>query len=350
MIKAGSVTAVIGGQFGSEGKGLLQGWLGNEYNFDVAVTSASANAGHTCVRLMGPERVEQKLVSYHLPMSGVVNDAMLVLGAGAVIDPVVLEKEIDALEKNLGIAPIRPRLWIHPRAVVIEPEDVALERDPNSSVTKIASTQHGVGAAMARRVRRQARLAADHPILNSYVRIANLNRWLRDGASVVLEIPQGLGLGLYSGLEYPYCTGREVSVAQGMSDAQLDPRFLDEVLMVIRTFPIRVGNIYNAHGEMLGHSGRFYSDSTELTWEGIGVPAEITTVTKRVRRVATFSFIQYQESVDILRPTRVMLNFANYLSEPNLNDLLHRMDKIWPVSFLGTGPRIDQVRRRGLKS
>lgn len=348
MVKAGSVTAVIGGQFGSEGKGLMQGWLGNEYNFDVAVTSASANAGHTCVRLFGPQN-EQKLVTYHLPMSGVVNDALLVLGAGAVIDPVVLEQEIEALEMNLGIHPIRPRLWVHPRAVVIEPEDVQAERDPSSSVAKIASTQHGVGAAMARRVRRQARLAADHPLLASYVRRADLNRWLRDGASVVLEIPQGLGLGLYSGLEYPYCTGREVSVAQGMSDAQIDPRFLDEVVMVVRTFPIRVGNLYGPTGNMLGYSGRFYTDSCELTWDVVGVPAEITTVTKRVRRVATFSYIQYQEAIDILRPTQVMLNFANYLAEPLLNDLLYRMDKIWPVSFLGTGPRIDQVRRRGLK-
>jgi adenylosuccinate synthase len=337
------VCAVIGGQFGSEGKGLAQGYLATRCvnNGEVwAVTSASANAGHTCVLADGT-----KLVTYHLPMSGVlIPHAELVLSAGAVIDPDVLEAEIDALQACPSVAPIRPRLSIHPRAAVIDKIDVESERNPVSSVTRIASTQHGVGSALARRVTRSAHLAEHTPKLRPYIRAHQLNTHLEHGDAVILEIPQGLGLGLYSGLEYPYCTGREVSVGQGMADAQIDPRRLGAVLMVIRTFPIRVGHIYDKNGKQIGDSGPFYPDSVETSWEEIGVDPEITTVTKRVRRVASFSFKQYQDSLQYLNPSHVFLNFGNYLSEEALRKMVRNMSFSGKVpDLIGLGPRVDQV-------
>jgi adenylosuccinate synthase len=263
----------------------------------------------------------------------------MVLSAGAVIDPIVLEKEITALEMTGAVDDLRSRLFIHPRAAVIGQEDVEYERLPKSGAAQVASTQHGVGAAISRRVMRVADLAGDTPSLHPYIREVHLNTALAQGGRVVLEIPQGLGLGLYSGYRYPYCTGREVSVAQGMTDAQIDPRRLGDVMMVIRTFPIRVGNIPG-----VGNSGPFYPDSMELTWEEIGVEAEITTVTKRVRRVATFSYQQYKESLNLLNPNYVFLNFVNYLSASDADSMTERMGFCgMPPTHLGMGPRIDDV-------
>ena len=335
------ITAVIGGQFGSEGKGVIQGWLGNRYSWDYAITNASANAGHTCHFPFGPDKKVYKLITYHLPMSGLLDvGCKLHLSAGAIIDPRALESEIDAIESAwpmpLGI---RRRLTIDPRAAVIEPKDIATELDPESGAAKIASTQHGVGAALVRKIQRTAYLAQDYPSLVRYVYKPNIALAVRNGAQAILEIPQGFGLGINSGYSYPHCTSREVSVAQGMADARLDPRLLGSVVMVVRTFPIRVGNIAT------GESGPFYPDSREVTWEKIGVPAEITTVTKRIRRVATFSQMQYAEALAQLQPSHVHLSFADYLSPEGLAALALRMGESGHApDTMGFGPSISDVR------
>jgi adenylosuccinate synthase len=334
LVKPGQVTAIIGGQFGSEGKGLIQGYIAAKGEFQYAVTSASANAGHTLI--LGDGR---KLVTYHLPLSGVVNGADMILSAGAVIDPIVLEDEIDAIEA-LGVwQSLRDRLFIHPRAAVILPFDRDQEANPTSGAARIASTQHGVGSAIVRRIQRTATLAGNDRRLARYIADIPLNAVLDDGASVVLEIPQGLGLGLYSGLKYPYCTGREVSVGQGMTDAQIDPRFLGSVMMVVRTYPIRVGNIPG-----VGESGPFYPDGPEITWDVIGVAPEITTVTKRVRRVATFSMEQYQQAIKLIRPTHVFMNFMNYLPPEKQGEFLLRFAFIQAPTHLGFGPKVSDVQ------
>jgi adenylosuccinate synthase len=91
-------------------------------------------------------------------------------------------------------------------------------------------------------------------------------------------------------------------------------------MLSVRTFPIRVGNVPD------GYSGDCYPDQVETTWETLGVEPEITTVTKRVRRVFTFSDLQYAEAVSVNRPTHVFLNFCNYLRNfDRLMELLERM-------------------------
>ncbi|MGI0026061.1 MAG: adenylosuccinate synthetase, partial [Nitrososphaera sp.] len=259
--------------------------------------------------------------------------------------PKVLENEIDDIERIMPeVGDLRSRLLIHPRAAVIHELDISEEMGPHSQMTSIASTRHGVGVALSRKIRRMALLASEDGRLGQYISEVPLNWHLDNGETVVLEIPQGIGLGLNSGYKYPYTTSREVSVAQGLSDALIHPRFLGNIMMTLRTHPIRVGNIYDGAKE-IGNSGPFYEDSKEMTWENLGVQAEITTVTKRVRRVASFSSLQYTRSIELVRPTHVFLNFVNYLKGPSeFQDLLKKMELAgkYPTHF-GTGPSIDDV-------
>jgi len=87
----------------------------------------------------------------------------------------------------------------------------------------------------------------------------------------------------------------------------------------MRTYAIRVGNITekdeNGYEHKVGNSGGCYSDQQEITWEELGVEPEYTTVTKRKRRVFTFSTIQAREAMALSRPDVVVLTFCNYLRD-----------------------------------
>ncbi len=126
-----------------------------------------------------------------------------------------------------------------------------------------------------------------------------------------------------------------------MADALIHPSFLGEVMMSLRTFPIRVGNIVNKEtGIREGWSGPHYFDQEEVSFEDLGVEPELTTVTKRVRRIFTFSLEQYRQADAANRPSQVFLNFCNYLKTPAaLEALVQSMGKVGlsPTHY-GIGP------------
>jgi len=97
-------------------------------------------------------------------------------------------------------------------------------------------------------------------------------------------------------------------VMQAIADAGIPPRLVAKTYMCVRTFPIRVGNTeYN--------SGGWYSDQAEISWKELGVEQELTTVTKRVRRVATFSMDQLADSLRANDPDWLAVNFLNYIND-----------------------------------
>jgi adenylosuccinate synthase len=315
FFKPGKASVIIDGQFGSTGKGLAAAyqWITNEKLVDrlnlISVTNAAPNAGHTTVLPSG-----WKFVTYHMPTIGVLaKDSTIYLNAGAIIDYDVLKAEL----KDLGISP--HRVVIHPHAAVITHEDRAYERDRASGTTKIASTQKGVGRALARKIMREGVIARDIKDklekLGVNVQAIDLNREMSTGSTVVIETPQGMGLSLNNGF-YPHCTSREVSVAQSLSDAGVHPNYLHQTLMVIRTFPIRVGNIHDEDGREIGNSGGGYDDQIEMHWEDFpGVEPERTTVTQRVRRIFSFSQQQFEESLRRLRPDIIHVGFCDYFTD-----------------------------------
>lgn len=346
--RPGKAAVLVGGQFGSEGKGLAASWLAMNSNyeeFDYATTNAGAQAGHTTRFRDG-----SGFVCFHMPTTGVIHsvrDCISYINAGSIIEPASLAKELEDCN-------VDPRsIVIHPRAAVITDANRSAERDPSSSTAKLASTQKGVGHAIADKIMRRSKLAGECDELSSYnIASIDLNKSLQRGVSVVVEVPQGFDLSLNHGLAYPYTTSRDCWVGSGLSDAGIHPSFLGKVAMVVRAFPIRVGDLYNELGEKIGESGPFYGDSQELDWarDFPGVEPERTTVTKRVRRIATWSNDQYERSLFLNRPDILFLNFLNYLpSSQAFLWLIKRMQEseirvgVFPSRVYSFGPCPEDV-------
>lgn len=312
---------IIDGQFGSTGKGLLAGYIANTNHYDIFVSSLSPNAGHT-YRERGGYRVMVK----QLPVGGVLNKrSQIYLTAGSIISPAALLQEMEAYD----VDPDRVR--IHPAAAVVEDTDIAFERDPASAVAAISTTASGTGSALARKILREAVLAGGHPLLAPMCTPFDLAGYLDEGCTALMETAQGVSLGINAGF-YPHCTSRDISPSQALSDARLHPRYLGRVYLSLRTYPIRVG----------GPSGPFYDDSTETSWEALRQVPERTTVTNRIRRVATFSATQFRDALKLCRPDVVFLNFYNYTTTlremRSFTDLLQGLDIL-----VGTGACVEDI-------
>lgn len=322
-----NVCCVVGGQFGSEGKGAVVGHIAKDYRHHVRV--GAANAGHTvytarCIQgHKGPcgEFIEhEKHVMQQLPCAAYANpDATLYLGPGAQISHEILNNEMEKLaawREGRGL-PRWPRIVMDPRAHVINEEHIAREQQ-SGLAERIGSTstiaKEGIGAAQAARVMRDESCwtagamyyddnAADSGLMLDYVpNLINRAAWDREG--VLLEGTQGTGLSLTTG-PFPFVTSRNTTAAGLCADSGMAPTELDRVILVVRSYPIRVA----------GPSGPFAYGSTEIDWRDIGIDPEKerTTVTKKVRRVATFSMQQVYEAAMMNGATEIALMFADYL-------------------------------------
>jgi adenylosuccinate synthase len=346
FVKSGRASVIFDGQFGSTGKGVAGAWVGEHNEVNWCTTNASANAGHTTILNGGP------VVLFHIPSSFLTarenNPCNIYINAGAIVDLQVLIREIEDLRIRVH------EIYVNPNAAVILPSDTADERESGSSATKIASTQKGVGASLARKVLRRGPNLGMH-IRDNRLKIpfnlapVSLNQEMFEGKSVVVEVPQGFSLSLNSSGFYPHTTSRDCTLQQGLADAAVHPRFFYKSMAVVRTFPIRVGNIADEKGRQIGFSGRGYPDQFEKSWEELGQTPERTTVTNRVRRVFSWSEIQYEQMLRQSRPDVVFLNFANYTSRLQLNNILGSMTRteqklgLSVIKYLGYGPKTDDI-------
>lgn len=332
FVQPGKASFVFGGQFGSEGKGLAAAAIAINNQIDLVTTNNGPNSGHTSI-VNGVKRV-----AFHLPTATVVNHVPCYLNDGAVIDVGLLLEEI-----NTNKVP-HHLISISPSATVVSDLNKKMEKAEWSPMSKIASTQKGVGGAIASKVLRSAKLARDHEALKPFVRKMNLNYLLALGQRVLVEIPQGWSLSVDNHLCYPFVTSRNCNVMQAMSDAKIHPTYLGNVMAVIRTFPIRVGHIYDDEGNITGDSGPHYRDQKEIQFEDIGQEPEFTTVTGRKRRIFTFSQDQFHAMAHENRPKYVFINFMNYLKEAHEHEeIIHYVGQYAPNVLLGWGPDTSQV-------
>lgn len=331
FIVPGKMNMIYDGQYGSTGKGLIAARIATDNHIDVTCTRLSPNAGHTFY--IG----DKKCVTKMLPVSGIINpNTSIFIGFGSVIDVDCLFREI----KQFNIDPMR--IVIHPRAAVVTDADKRKEQEQDGVVT-ISSTQSGSGAARASKIMRNNPLAFRTPSLEQFIGDAPLKHMLDHGASVFVETSQGYDLSLNVGFSYPYCTSTDVTPSAILADFNMHPRYMGNSIMAVRTYPIRVGNTTDEHGAEIGYSGPVWSDSEELSWEELGQKPELTTVTKRTRRVFTFSLEQYRQAVYNLEPSHVFLNFINYL-RPEDSELITEISKIRIPDYVGYGPKIEDVK------
>ncbi len=297
---------LVGGQYGSEGKGHIASYLAREY--DLLVRVGGPNAGHKVYENPEP-------YTHHLLPSGTrFSNAQLLIGPGAVLDVPGVLKEI--AECSVSAA----RLSIDPQAMIIEEVDRELEA--KTIVKSIGSTGQGVGAATARKIMRGSgvRLAGKIRELKPYLREARevLDDAYRTGKRIFLEGTQGTGLSLHHGY-YPHVTSRETCVAGCLAETGISPGRLRRTIMVCRTYPIRVQD-----PSRKASSGPM---SQNLTWKEIsrrsGVPeselrgVERTSTTHRKRRVGEFDWNLLRRAVSLNAPTDIALSFADYLSVEN---------------------------------
>jgi adenylosuccinate synthase len=217
------------------------------------------------------------------------------------------------------------RLSIHPQAMIIEETDRELE---TQMLASIGSTAQGVGAASARKIMGRGgktdpavRLAKDVPELRPYVRDTQeiLERAFAQGSSVLLEGTQGTTLSIHHG-DYPHVTSRDTTVAGCLADAGIAVTRVRRVVMVCRTYPIRVADPI-IKGETSGPmaSPVTYEELSERS--GIDIEPlmkiETTTTTKRQRRVGNFDWEQLRRSTFLNGPTDIALTFVDYLDVNN---------------------------------
>lgn len=332
----GYVDVVVGGEFGSEGKGQVVSHIAKDY--DLLIRVGGPNAGH---KVFG----SPPYTHHQLPSGTRFCEAKLLIGPGAVLNVAKLLQEI----ADCGVD--ARRLTIDGGAMIIEKADIEAE---GGLIRGIGSTGSGTGAATARRImgRGTTRLARDCPELRPYIGEAFAvmeNAYFR-GKRILLEGTQGTGLSLYHG-DYPYVTSRDTTAMGCLAEAGIPPRWVRRVLMVCRTYPIRVQSPAG------GTSGPLKSISWKEVSDRSGIPVaellakEKTSTTNRRRRVGEFDWALLRRASLLNGATDVALTFTDYISVKNrqanrfdqlTSETIRFIDEVErvagvPVSLVATG-------------
>lgn len=324
------VTVVVGGQFGSEGKGKVAHFLAREEGSIAAIRVGGINSGHTVIDTAGTPRVFRQL-----PTACILPNVLCVLPAGSYLHVPTLLHEIELV----GLP--RDRLIIDPNAMLITDQDIASEQAGTLKLS-IGSTASGTGAAVQRRIARfrDTKLAAQAPELAEYVQQTSsvLRELLDRRRRLIVEGTQGFGLSLLHSCDYPFATSRDTTAAACISEAGLSPLDVDRIVLVIRAFPIRVS----------GSSGPL---PNETDWSTISKQSgntssiqEFTTVTKKIRRVARFDPAVVRQAIALNSPTHVVLNHMDYVDANGPSSATERFisetaDSIGrAIDYCGYGP------------
>jgi adenylosuccinate synthase len=315
--------AVIGAQWGDEGKGKIVDWL--SARADVVVRfQGGHNAGHTLV-------IDGATFKLSLLPSGVVRPGKLsIIGNGVVVDPWAFAVELDRLAAQ-GVRVTPQSLLIAENAVLILPlhRDLDHSRETANSVQRLGTTMRGIGPAYEDKVGRRAlrlidlkdfaslpgkieRLLAHHnalrrgtgvgeieaasllsaleqiaprilPYCGSAWRALDLAR--REGRRVLFEGAQAVLLDVDHGT-YPFVTSSNTVAGQAAAGSGCGPRDIGYVLGIAKAYTTRVGEgpfpteLVDSIGETLGSRG-----------------AEFGTVTGRKRRCGWFDAVLVRQTV-----------------------------------------------------
>lgn len=327
-----TLTVVVGGFFGDEGKGKIISYLAVKDSPKIVVRGgAGPNAGHTI-------RDGDKLYKVRMLPSGFLNkNAKVMIGPGVVINPDILAKEIENFDAS-------GRSFIDGNCGVIEESHLA--RDSEGELKeKIGSTGSGTGPANSDRAMRVLRLAKDFDSLSSLIADVpkKVNSALDAGEDVLVEGTQGTFLSLWHGT-YPFVTSKDVTASGICADVGLGPTKVDEVIVVFKSYVTRVGT-----GPLQNELS--LEEAEKKGWSEFG------TVTGRQRRAAGFDFDLARRAVMLNGATQISITKLDVLfsecagktSYDELSDeaksfIKNIEDKLGtPVTIIGTGPAINDV-------
>jgi adenylosuccinate synthase len=307
MIRRG-FSVIVDAFWGSSGKGKVSTAFADRYDIRHVSAANYPNAGHT-VRFRGQE----PLVFKALPSAAALPRRTAWLAPDS-----VLYDGVDEEIRRSG-----NQVFIHERATRLKERHAAHERE---ILSHISSTMQGSSAALVDKIFRQNVLPklsfANCP--NAHVASAEEFREsvydTLEHESMLHEVSQGFMLSINHGSHYPFCTFRDCMAQSAFEDMCVPVQKLGDIVLVVRSFPIRVGNTPD------GYSGDFLEGQRELTWreigEGAGMPEEEierltererTTVTKRIRRVTSMSVRGLRDAARSNGATQLVLTFAEYI-------------------------------------
>lgn len=335
------VVAVLGAQWGDEGKGRVVDLLATKAKMVIRAAGGS-NAGHTVINPLGTFKL-------HLTPAGIFDaNVVNIIGAGTVIDPAVLLKELQALrEANVSL----DQLYISDRAHVVMPYHVSLDalEEKDRGANEIGTTKRGIGPAYVDKASRMGIRMGDllheetllsrlTSVLEYKGRVLNKMYSAQPGASlhdmylqylefgrqleahivpihgmvqdalrrdipILIEGNQGALLDVDYGT-FPYVTSTATGSAGACQGAGISPMRLNGVVGIYKAYTTRVGG------------GPFPTELTDDLGEHIRQAGhEFGTTTGRPRRVGWFDAVAARYAAEINGISSIALTKLDVLDD-----------------------------------
>ena len=328
-----SCTIIVGGFFGDEGKGKVVAHIAQKDEpVIISRGGVGPNAGHTVQ--VGDHEYGVRMV----PSGFIYPKAKLCIGSGVLVDPRVLKQEVDMLG-------VQGRIFVDKRCGIITEDHIARDKGSTHLAKTIGSTGSGCGPANADRVMRISPQAKDVPELAEYLLDVPLaiNDALKKGDTVLLEGTQGFGISLYYGT-YPFVTSKDTSASQIAADNGVGPTKIDDVIVVFKAYPTRVGE------------GPFSTEMSVEKSDAMGIQ-EFGTVTHRKRRIGGWDGEMARYSAMINGCTQAAITGIDRIDKAcygvteyrrltkKAREFLSRVeaDIGSPITLISTGPDISQI-------
>lgn len=323
-------TIVVGGQWGDEGKGKIVSYLSLKDNPSIVCRAIlGPGAGHTVIHN------GKTYITRHLPSGFVNKRARLLVGAGVLINPEIVLKEMNELN-------VRDRVGIDYRCTIVEQKHIDADITSSHLSKILRTTGMGHGPALADRALRIAKLAKEFEALRPFLAdvAAEVNNALDNDEGVLIEGANGFGLSVLYGT-YPYVVGKDTTASTAAADIGLGPKRIDDVILVFKAFPTRSG------------SGPFPTEMSESNADKIGI-VEYGTVTKRRRRVGYFDWEIAKQAARINAPTQIAVTSVDRIDQSSkkltnfdalseeVREFINKLEnqlKV-PVTLISTGPDV----------
>ncbi len=332
-----TVTAVIGTQWGDEGKGKVVDYLAGQVDY-VARFNGGNNAGHTVINEYGTFKI-------HLVPSGIFSQNTVgLIGGGVVIDPEVLLEEIDLLNKA-GVG-VEGRLWVSPRAHLIMPYHKILDGlyEEAKGAGATGTTRRGIGPVFADKVSYngirfsdfanemfESRLKVQMELKNKIIvalggtalkyeqvrdaygeYYARLRPYIRELFGIVQEglqadkhflLEQAMGTFLDTDWgTYPFVTASTTIPSAASAGLGIPPRYLTNIVGVTKAYTTRVG------------SGPLPTEIHDISSEVYKKFSETAATTGRSRRVGWLDLEIVRTAVQLSGITELCLTKLDVLS------------------------------------
>ena len=336
-----SNVAVVGSQWGDEGKGKIVDWLSEKADVIVRFQGGH-NAGHTLI-------VDNITYKLNLLPSGVVRkNKISIIGNGVVIDPWALLNEIKEIDK-LGVKINNENLYIAENANLILPLHKELDeiREDTSNTDKIGTTRKGIGPAYEDKVGRRGirvmdlaneknlsrkidtmlfhhnsirkglgkKIVNKDQLMKELLKISEeilkyskptwkkLEEFKKEKKTILFEGAQGILLDVDHGT-YPFVTSSNTVVGAALTGSGCGLDTVNYILGIVKAYTTRVGEgpfpteLNNEIGKKIGEKGK-----------------EFGTVTNRQRRCGWFDAVLVKQSCVISGINGLALTKIDVLDE-----------------------------------